>query len=295
VSEKAIVVLVAARAMEVRRVVHCSDGAQGLVSLEVMDEEIRAYYETGVELDRLAQGYSRVEFARTKELLSRFLPGPRAKVLDVGGGPGRYAAWLADAGHEVLLVDASPLHVQQALELADGRFGVAEGDARSLDEPDGSYDVVLLLGPLYHLVERTDRLTALGEAYRVLRPGGLLAAAGISRFASLLDGLLRDLLDDRGWALVERDLADGVHLPQGDDALFTTAYFHLPDELRSEVVEAGFSVAGLFGVEGPGWVRAETLDDERTFANVVRVARAVEQEPAIIGASAHFLAIARRP
>jgi SAM-dependent methyltransferase len=259
-----------------------------------VDEEIRAYYEAGLERDRLAQGYSRIELVRTQELLSRHLPAPPAKVLDVGGGPGAYAAWLADGGYEVKLVDATPLHVQQALELAAGRFDAAEGDARRLDEPDGSYDVVLLLGPLYHLLEREDRLAALGEARRVLRPGGLLAAAAISRFASLLDGLLRDLLDVDGWALVQRDLADGKHLPEGNHALFTNAYFHRPEELQAEVEAAGFQVEGFFGVEGPGWVRAESLDDERIFEDVVRVARVLEQEPAIIGASAHFLVVARR-
>jgi SAM-dependent methyltransferase len=263
------------------------------VSLGPMDEEIHSYYEVGLERDRLAQGYSRIEFARTKELLARYLPPSPARVLDVGGGPGAYAAWLAEEGYDVRLVDAIPLHVQQALELADGRFTAVEGDARALDEPAGSYDAVLLLGPLYHLLERSDRLTALREAVRVLRPGGVLAAAAISRFASLLDGLLRGLLDDAGWALVERDLADGRHLPT-DRELFTTAYFHRPEELVDELAEAGFALQGLFGVEGPGWVRAETLDDEQTRADVIRVARAVEEEPAIIGASAHFLAIGRR-
>jgi hypothetical protein len=110
----------------------------------------------------------------------------------------------------------------------------------------------------------------------------------------LLDGLLRDLLDAEGWALVERDLNDGKHLPPAGNVLFTTAYFHLPDELRGELEAAGLTVEGLFGVEGPGWLRAETLEDERVFANIVRAARAVEQEPAIVGASAHFLAIGRR-
>ena len=260
-----------------------------------MDEEIRSYYEAGLERDRLAQGYSRIEFVRTQELISRYLPSTPARVLDVGGGPGVYAAWLAEGGYDVKLVDATRLHVEQAVELAVGRFDAVEGDARRLDEPDASYDIVLLLGPLYHLLEQEERLAALGEARRVLRPAGLLVAAGISRFASLLDGLLRDRLDAKGWALVQRDLADGKHLPRGDRALFTNAYFHRPEELRVEVEAAGFELQGLFGVEGPGWVRAESLDDERSFRDVVRVARAVEQEPAIIGASAHFLAVARRP
>jgi SAM-dependent methyltransferase len=164
-----------------------------------------------------------------------------------------------------------------------------------LAEPDGSYDVVLLLGPLYHLVERGDRVRALTEARRVLRPRGLLAAAAISRFGSLLDGFLRGRLDETGWKLVERALADGRHLPGPDRTLFTTAYFHLPEELEAEIEEARFGLLGLFGIEGPTWLRAEMLDDEGGLKTAVRVARAVEQERTIIGASAHLLAIARRP
>jgi SAM-dependent methyltransferase len=263
----------------------------------VIDDEIRAHYETGVERDRLAAGYSRIEFARTKELLGPRLPVPPARVLDVGGGPGAYAAWLVDAGYEVRLIDPVPLHVEQARARADGRFDAVEGDARQLEEEDGSYDVVLLLGPLYHLTARGDRLRALAEASRVLRPRGLVAAAAISRFASLLDGLISGhLRDEQGRAVVERDLADGQHRsPPGRPALFTTAFFHRPEELGAELQEAGFELDGIFGVEGPGWLRGELLEDELVREDVLRVARAVEQEPSVLGASAHLLAFARRP
>ncbi len=99
------------------------------------------------------------------------------------------------------LVDAHPLHVELARQasLAQPDASLAEivvGDARSLKRPDTSVDVVLLLGPLYHLTERPDRLKALCEAYRILRPGSFLFAVGISRFASVLDGLRQGFLDD---------------------------------------------------------------------------------------------------
>ncbi|HYY04287.1 MAG TPA: class I SAM-dependent methyltransferase [Gaiellaceae bacterium] len=262
-----------------------------------IDPEIRAHYELGVELKRLEQGGSLVEFLRTKELLSRYLPDPPARVLDVGGGPGAYAVWLADAGYDVRLVDAVPLHVAQAREQSAGRFTAVEGDARELTERDETYDAVLLLGPLYHLTARDDRLRALREARRVLRRGGIAAAAAISRFASLLDGLLRGhLRDDVGREVVEHDLATGVHRsPPDRPALFTTAYFHLPGELRAEVEEAGLAIDGLFGIEGPGWLLGERLDDELVREDVLAVARAIEQEPSVIGASGHLLAIAHRP
>jgi SAM-dependent methyltransferase len=260
-----------------------------------VDDEIRAYYEaTGIEQDRLTKGYSRLEFARTKELLERHLPPAPAEVLDVGGGPGTYADWLAALGYQVRLVDPVPLHVEQAAELAAGRFAVATGDARQLDEEDASYDAVLLLGPLYHLTEERDRIRALGEARRVLRPGGIAAAAAISRFASLLDGAYAGYLDDpRFSAIVDRDLADGQHRSPGGTEYFTTAYFHRPEELRAELEIAGLEVRGLFGVEGPSWLLVR--DDTEVPEVLLRVARTLEQEPSTIGTSAHFLAIGRRP
>src|SRR5262249_7294160 len=170
------VVLLAARAMELRRLEDGADDVQESVS---MDPEIRAYYESGVERERLAGGTSRIEYERTKDLLGRHLPPSPARVLDVGGGPGVYAEWLADAGYDVRLVDASPLHVRQALERAAGRFIAVEGDARNLADADASYDAVVLLGPLYHLTERDDRLRALREARRGPRPRGVGAAAAV--------------------------------------------------------------------------------------------------------------------
>jgi len=261
-----------------------------------MDHEIHAYYETGVERDRLKQGYSRIEFARTKELLGRYLPPPAARVLDVGGGPGIYAKWLADLGYDVQVVDPSPLHVRQALERAKGRFGAVEGDARSLDEGDGSYDAVLLLGPLYHLTERDDRLRALREAARVLRPGGMVAASAISRFASVLDGLYAGYLSDPVFRqIVEGDLSDGQHRspPDAGGSYFTTAYFHRPEELTAEIEEAGFALEGLFGIEGPGWLLAERWEDTTARENILRAARLLETEPTVVGASSHLLAIGR--
>ena len=157
-------------------------------------DDVAAYYARGLERDRLAGGQGALEFTRTQALLERYLPAPPVVVADVGGGPGRYAVWLAERGYRVHLIDPVPLHVGQARAAAGGRPGVAlaaaeVGDARALSLSDASADAVLLLGPLYHLPERADRLQALAEARRVCRRGGVVIAAAISRFASTLDGL----------------------------------------------------------------------------------------------------------
>jgi hypothetical protein len=136
-----------------------------------MTHDFREYYAVGVEEGRVDHGGSSLEFERTKELLDRFLPPPPANVLDVGGGPGAYSSWLAQSGYRAHLIDPVPLHVEQAGASAT-RLGLdytaALGDARELEQDAGSWDVVLMLGPLYHLTERNDgsnRSVKLGASF----------------------------------------------------------------------------------------------------------------------------------
>ncbi len=266
------------------------------------DVEMATHYEPGVEKQRLATG-GRLEFIRTTEILSRYLPAAPAVIADVGGGPGAYALSLATQDYEVHLLDPLALHVEQAREASaalEGSelTGIEQGDARELPFADRSVDGVLMLGPLYHLTEAEDRFRALAEARRVLRPGGLLAAAAISRFASTYDGLARGFLAEPEFAaIVERDVRDGQHRNPGRHPdWFTTAYFHHPDGLRDEVRGAGFEVDALLAVEGPaGWLRdsGSWLDDEGRREALMAAIRRVESEPSLLGASPHLLAVAQ--
>jgi SAM-dependent methyltransferase len=260
-----------------------------------IDEEILEHYGLGEEKDRLLR--HRLEMLRTQELLSRSLPPPPAAILDVGGGPGRYSAWLADLGYNVVLLDPVPLHVEQAAAL--GGFDARSGDARALEEGDASFDVVLLMGPLYHLVDRSERLQAWREAARVVRPGGLVAAALISRYAAVLDGTFRELsLDPDFRLLAERTAETGVLEAGAPDHPFTTAYFHHPEEAAPEVADAGLEMEGLFGIEGPGeWMPDidARLDDDDRRELLLGLARRLEQEPSAVGISPHLLVVARRP
>jgi ubiquinone/menaquinone biosynthesis C-methylase UbiE len=270
-----------------------------------LDAEILAHYEEGLERERLLRGGAgRLEYLRTRELLARYLPPAPATVLDVGGGAGVYALPLAREGYSVHLIDPVPLHIEQVREASAFQrcapLASAEvGDARRLMCDDDSVEAVLLLGPLYHLTSRDDRLQALREAYRVLRPGGVVAAAAISRFASTYDGLLRGFLEDpRFKEIVERDVREGQHRnPTGRPEWFTTAYFHLPEEVRDDVIEAGFKVEALVGIEGPAWVLPDLdswLEDPARRSSLLDVIRRVEAEPSLLGATAHLLVVGRR-
>lgn len=269
-----------------------------------LDPEIKAYYDEAPEESRLELGPFRLEELRTRELILRHAPKPPAVVLDVGGAAGAYAFWLAEQGYQVRLIDAVPRLVEVARErnqhTVSRLASCTVGDAREIPAENESADMMLLLGPLYHLVESQDRQRALAEAGRVLRSGGILVAAGISRFASTLDGLSRELFGDKSFArIVERDLADGQHQnPTHRLDYFTTAYFHRPEDLRREMEDAGFEVVGFYGVEGPGWILGDFVDrwnDPQRREILLDVARKLESEPSVLGVSAHLIVVGRKP
>jgi ubiquinone/menaquinone biosynthesis C-methylase UbiE len=259
-----------------------------------LDPLIRAFYaERYVEDDRLARsGHGRLEFLRTQELVRRYLPGPGATVLDVGGATGVHARWLAADGYAVTLVDPVEEHVAKASEI--GSFTALVGDARQLEQTTDSVDVTLLFGPLYHLVEAADRAQALAEARRVTKPGGLVVAAGISRYAGLLEYGTKGMLTGDNLSLYADALTTGRNYDEPNG--FTNAYFHHADELRAEFGQAGFGEIEVLGVEGPAAATLEhtpAADVPRLLPSAILLARLLERDTRVLSASFHFLAFGR--
>jgi SAM-dependent methyltransferase len=263
-------------------------------------DEVVSYYETGVEAERLAHTEGVLEFARTKELILRYLQ-PQSTVADVGGGVGIYADWLTHEGHRVELVEPVREHVDRARQLAGvpASFGVHLGDARHLPLKDESFDAAMLLGPLYHLGERDDRRKVIEEALRVCKSGGVIFAAAICRYAGLFKmirtgALLRESVLEN----VLDEVRSGRRVPASRrNSPFPDAYFHLPEELRAELEEGGVVVDGVFGIEGPGMLLSELesqLEDSQVKARLLRVAREVEADPRLMTVSAHLLGVGRK-
>ncbi|MBV1948184.1 bifunctional 2-polyprenyl-6-hydroxyphenol methylase/3-demethylubiquinol 3-O-methyltransferase UbiG [Streptomyces sp. BV129] len=264
---------------------------------ELAPSVMRFYGETVNEDDRLrTSADGRMELARTQELLRRFLPPAPARVLDVGGGTGIHAEWLVKDGYDVTLVDPVPRHVETASAVCPA----VVGDARDLSEPDDSFDVVQLLGPLYHLPNPEDRRTALGEAQRVVKPGGLVVAAAINRYASLFEHvtyahLHKERIRDSVSKILETAVYDGV---RG----FTLSYFHRAEELASELLTSGLTDVQVFGIEGPAWSLVKAAEQQsgegptdELIASAMEAARMAEPYPELLAASSHLLATGRAP
>jgi len=223
----------------------------------ILPPEALKHYDQIDEANRLTGTRGQLELVRTQELLSRFLPEPPARILDVGGGAGIHSFWLADREYDVHLVDAVPHHIELAEKTAQERarkpLSMQVGDARQLQFEDETFDAVLLFGPLYHLTSRDDRLKCLQEAHRVLRPSGIAMGVGIPRFASTINCLCEGAIGDSNFrSIIDGDLRNGQHRnPTDDPTYFTTTFFHHPDELTEEFQMCKFQLNHLLAVEGP--------------------------------------------
>jgi SAM-dependent methyltransferase len=259
---------------------------------------LRAYYERGRERDRLSSARGQLEFARTCEIVLRALPPAPALVADIGGGPGRYALWLASLGYQIEHRDLISLHVSQLMADAAGvpAIRTAVGDAREIDLPAASADAVLLCGPLYHLPDSGERSRALRESARILKPGGVLFAAAISRWAARIDGILTERIHHvypETLRLIDEVERTGIFPPLHEGAF--TSYSHRPGELRAELTAAGLEVTDLVNVEGPGYFLADLEDrmtDPAEREVVIEAARATERVPELSGIGPHLLATA---
>lgn len=265
--------------------------------------EIFDFYENGAEIGRLERGLGVIEAARTKELLSRFIK-PGMTVYDVGGGIGYYSDWLAGKGCTVSLYELAPSAVKYAREHQTVPYYAAAADARSLPVGDGSCDALLLMGPLYHLIDKKDRLKALSEAWRALRPGALLIATGISKFSSTTWALsvyrtANDFIDDEVYMDKLRGelTRGGHHRPEKYPNFIAEAYFHTPEAFSAELTEAGFNVDELLAVEGIIWPTPDLnakWEDPVSQKRLLELLRLTEAEPSVLGYSPHFMAVARK-
>ena len=266
-------------------------------------DKIKQFYFNEIEKDRLELDLFRLEGIRTKEIICRYLSKENMRIADIGGGAGYYAFWLQEKGHHVNLVDLSPKNIELAkkysLKTGIQLNSLELGDATDSKFKENQFDLVLLLGPLYHLTNKDERLQALSEAKRILKSNGILLIAIISRYASLIDGFKRDLIIDNDFEkLLINDLETGVHLNETEHPeYFTTAYFHTPSEIIAEIGECQLKFEKLIAIESFGWI-AENFqaksEDPNYMSKLQKIINMVETNNDIIAMSPHIMAIASK-
>ncbi len=268
-----------------------------------MTGQVETFYDRSSDYEWHRLERHRMEFAVTIRALLDFLPPPPADILDVGGGPGRYAIALTRQGYRVTLFDLSANNLTYAAGQAQlagvSLAGFEHGTATDLGRFEADrFDALLLMGPLYHLLDSADRRLAVREAIRVLKPGGWLAASFISRYAPLRDAAVKE----PDWILSEPEehehiLATGVYVAGPDRAGFTSAFFAHPSEIAPLMESGGCETDSLLSCEGVTSMiedRINALDGDLWEA-WVEVNYRLSRDPAILGCAEHLLYLGRKP
>lgn len=150
---------------------------------------VQEHYDSDVqkEWDRLER--HPFEFEITTRMMNKYIK-PGDKILDIGGGPGRYSIYYAIKGCDVTLVDLSPENVKFALEKSkemNVNIKAVQGDARNINKlVNGEFDHIFVMGPMYHLLKEKDRIKALNEAVSLLKNRGLIYVSFILMFAGMI-------------------------------------------------------------------------------------------------------------
>jgi SAM-dependent methyltransferase len=250
----------------------------------------------------------RLEFEGTVETLAEELP-ETGRVLDAGGGPGRYSIWLAERGYDVSYVDLTPELVDVARERA-GEAGVADridhgqADVRDLPHDDDAFDAVCCLGGvLSHVVDAAERRRAVGELRRVAQPGAPVFVSVIGRLGGVRDGIKNNARNDGSsadWDVIEHVARTGDYTTEvveryGADAGWAANHTFRVAELESLLSDAGLAPDSVVALEGLASTLHDELEDAPDHAvdNVREIARELRHDRAAADVSEHFMVVAR--
>jgi S-adenosylmethionine-dependent methyltransferase len=257
--------------------------------------EIEHWYDTEYdEWKRLER--HKIEFDITKRYLDEFIKGDNLQIFDIGGGPGRYAMYLAEKGHKVTLLDLSNRNIEIAKRKSYEKGIILEnyihGNALKLDKFEQQYDVVLLMGPLYHLIKESERRKAVDGALKLLKPNGIIITSFISNYAPIQDNLLH---------LFPIESVGGLlgYLNNGenkDREGFTTAYFIDSKEARAFMKSFGLKEIIFAGIENILGCKENEINklDEIEYRKWLEMGYYLSTDENLMGTSQHFLYIGRK-
>lgn len=237
-------------------------------SKQLISRNIESFYNKASEETRLDKGMGVFEFERIKSLIEKYIPSSSSKIIDIGGGTGKYSEWLAKKGHQVHLVEPVPKHIKLAESRANklkNKFSVQLGESRKLEFQNNFADLIILHGPLYHLQKKEDRDLTISEAKRVLKNDGIILGFAINYTASTLVGLLNGLIHKKSFfEMCKEELTSGIHNPPDDFPwLLAEAYYHKPEQLKDEFINQELTYINTYAVEGMAWL------DKEYFANMM--------------------------
>jgi len=261
-----------------------------------MTDYIKNYYDNYDEDNRLASRHGQVEYITTMRYIEKYLFNG-AKVLEIGAGTGRYSHAIAQKGYAVDAVELVPHNIEifRSKITPDEVITVTQGDARDLSAfTDESYDITLLLGPLYHMFTIEDKRQTIDEALRVTKPGGVVFAAYCMSDASIMEGGFKnnrfDMVDFINKGLINAETFETRSAPE-------LVFEIVRKEQIDEVMEA-FDVERLHFVATDLYTHhmRESINamGEESFALYLRYHFAICERPDMIGLTHHSLDIFKK-
>ncbi len=263
----------------------------------LISKELENFYNKASEETRLEKGMGIFEFERIKELITQHISKPNSTIIDVGGGTGKYAEWLSKKNHAVHLIEPVLKHIQLAQKRAKklkNPFSIAIGEAKKLPFEDNFADLVILHGPLYHLQNKEDRITAIIEAKRVVKKGGIILGFAINATASTLVGLMNGMIHANSFFdMCKQELTTGIHnAPKDFPFLLADAFYHKPQELKTEFLEQDLRLINLFAVEGMIWLDQEyfaNMIDQKKSKTLKKLQKITENDESLLAFSPHMM------
>lgn len=268
----------------------------------LISKELEDFYNKASEETRLEKGMGIFEFERIKELIQQHIKNTNATIIDVGGGTGRYSEWLANKGHQVHLIEPVQKHIKLAEKRArklKNPFSVTIGKAQELPYKNETADLVILHGPLYHLQKREDRVATILEAKRVVKKGGIILGFAINATASTVVGLMNGMLHANSFfEMCKQELTTGMHnAPKDFPFLLADAFYHKPQDLKTEFLEQDLEFIDVFAVEGMIWLDNEyfaNMLDKKKSKTLKALQKLTENDEYLLPFSPHMMIAVRK-
>lgn len=269
---------------------------------QLINRNIELFYNKASEETRLNKGMGVFEFERVKCLIEQFITEPALKIIDVGGGTGKYSEWLARKGHEVHLVEPVEKHLKIAQNRArkiKNKYSVHQGESRNLKFQNNYADLIILHGPLYHLQKKEDRVLTIKEAKRVVKNKGIILGFAINYTASTLVGLLNGLIHNKFFfEMCKEELTTGIHNPpENFPWLLAEAYYHNPAELKEEFLDQELEYLNTYAVEGMAWLDKDffsNITNNKRKTNLLELINVTQNDSYLLPFSPHMMIAAQK-
>ena len=266
-------------------------------SKQLISRNIEVFYNKASEETRLDKGMGIFEFERIKSLIDKHIPFSASKIIDIGGGTGKYSEWLAKKGHQVHLVEPVSKHIKLAQNRANklkNKFSVHLGESRKLEFPNNFADLIILHGPLYHLQKKQERDLTISEAKRVVKNNGIILGFAINYTASTLVGLLNGLIHKKPFfEMCKEELTTGIHNPPNDFPwLLAEAYYHRPEQLKDEFLNQKLIHLNTYAVEGMAWLDKDyftNMMDDKKQKTLLELIQVTENDSYLLPFSPHMM------